>query len=305
MVLGVEIGGTKLQVGVSDARGQIKQLVRVPVNRRHGRDGILRRLEQLIPPLLVAHTVRAIGVGYGGPVDFPRGRVVRSFHITGWAGFELRRWFERRFKLPTLVENDTNCAALAEALLGAGTGHRKVFYSNVGTGIGGGLVMDGAVYNGRCGAMEIGHTRLGVVGPLPSAGVVAPRGGTRPTRMYWRTVETLASGLSIEHGKTTLARSARYYGAALANAITLLNPDVVVIGGGVSLAGEKFLRPVREQVARLVFHPFRANFRIVPAALGETVVVVGAALLAGRTGGSPAGKRRTGNIRRERLTHGD
>jgi glucokinase len=95
-------------------------------------------------------------------------------------------------------------------------------------------------------------------------------------------LESLASGLSIERGKTTLAQSAKFYGAALANAITLLNPDIVVIGGGVSLAGDRFLRPVREQVARLVFHPFRPNFRIVRAALGEAVVVVGAALLAAR-----------------------
>jgi glucokinase len=265
MFLGVEIGGTKLQVGVCNARGHIEQLVRVAVERRRGRRGILRRLEQIITPSLAAHEVEAVGVGFGGPVDFPRGRVVHSFHITGWDGFDLKRWFERRFRLPAVVENDTNCAALAEALIGAGKGKRKVFYSNVGTGIGGGLVVDGVLYNGRCGAMEIGHTRF--------------YSGGR-----WHILEEFCSGLSIERGKTTLAQSAKYYGAALANAITLLNPDIVVIGGGVSLAGEKFFRIVREQVARLVFHPFRNNFCIVPAALGETVVGVGAALLAGRMG---------------------
>lgn len=286
MFLGVEIGGTKLQVGVCDRRGHIKQLVRVAVERKHGRRGILRRLEQVIPPLLARYKVEAIGVGYGGPVDFPRGRVVRSFHITGWDGFELRRWFERRFQLPAIVENDTNCATLAEALIGAGKGKRKVFYSNVGTGIGGGLVVDGALYNGRYGAMEIGHTRF-------------------YSRGRWRILEEFCSGLSIERGQTTLAESAKYYGAALANAITLLNPDIVVIGGGVSLAGERFFRPVRNQVARLVFHPFRPNFRIVPAALGETVVVVGAVMLASRTGVSPVGNRKKGNVRRGRLTHGD
>jgi glucokinase len=261
MFLGVEIGGTKLQVGVCDRRGRIEQLVRVAVERRRGRTGILRRLEQIVPLLLETYKVNAIGVGFGGPVDSARGCVVRSFHIAGWDGFPLRRWFERRFKLPTIVENDTNCATLAEALVGAGRGRRAVFYSNVGTGIGGGLVIDGMLYNGRYGAMEIGHMKMMVDG-------------------RWVMLESLASGLSIEHGRTTLAQSAKFYGAALANAITLLNPDIVVVGGGVARAGERFLRPVRVQVARLVFQPFKKNFRIVPAALGETVVVVGAALLA-------------------------
>jgi glucokinase len=189
--------------------------------------------------------------------------VVRSFHIKGWDGFPLRRWFVQRFKLPTVVENDTNAAALAEALNGSGRGRRAVLYSNVGTGIGGGFVVDRTIQNGRFGATEIGHTRCFVRG-------------------RWRILEELSSGLSIERGKTTLAQSAKYYGVALANAITLLNPDIVVVGGGVARAGEKFLGPVRETVAQLVFGPFRGNYRIVPARLGETVVVVGAALLAAR-----------------------
>jgi glucokinase len=261
--LGVEIGGTKLQAGVCDQRGRLRTLERRLVQRKQGAREILHHLEEIIPPLLEAHHVRAIGVGFGGPVDSARGRVVRSFHIAGWDGFPLRRWFEQRFKLPVVVENDTNVAALAEAVVGAGRGKRTVFYSNVGTGIGGGLVIDGSLYNGRFGAMEIGHTKLIIDGK-------------------WIMLEALASGLSIERRKTTLARSAKYYGAALANAITLLNPDVVVVGGGVARAGQRFLKPVRAQVARLVFQPFRMNFKIVPAALGESVVVVGATLLAAK-----------------------
>jgi len=263
MFLGVEIGGTKLQVGVCDRRGGIVQLVRVAVVRRGGARGILKQLSIVIPPLLAAQRVKAIGVGFGGPVDSVRGRIVRSFHIKGWDGFALRRWFVGRFKLPTIIENDTNAAALAEALIGAGRGRRAVLYSNVGTGIGGGFVVDGVIHNGRFGATEIGHTRFFVRG-------------------RWRILEELSSGLSIERGKTTLAQSAKYYGVALANAITLLNPDIVVVGGGVARAGETFLGPAREIARRLVFVPYRQNFQIVPARLADTVVVVGAALLAAR-----------------------
>jgi glucokinase len=266
MYLGVEIGGTKLQVGVCTGRGHIKQLVRVAVVRRYGARGILQQLQIIIPPLLAAYRVKGIGVGFGGPMDSARGRVVRSFHIKGWDGYPFGRWFRQRFNLPVMVENDTNVAALAEAVVGAGRAYRTVFYSNVGTGIGGGLVVDGALYNGRCGAMEIGHTRFFHHG-------------------RWRILEEFSSGLSTERGKTTLGASAKWYGAALANAITLLNPDIVVVGGGVAQAGERFLRPVRETAGRLVFQPFRGNYRIVPAALGETVVIVGAALLV--AGGVP------------------
>ncbi|HTS17497.1 MAG TPA: ROK family protein [Verrucomicrobiae bacterium] len=265
MNLGVEIGGTKLQVGVCDRRGRIRQLIRATVVRRNGARGILDQLERIITPLIAEHRVNAIGVGFGGPVDAPHGVVVKSYHIHGWDGFALGRWFVKRFGRPAVLENDTNAAALAEAVVGAGRGRRAVLYSNVGTGIGGGFVVDGKIHNGRFGATEIGHTRFFVRG-------------------RWRILEELSSGLSIERGKTTLAQSAKYYGMALANAISLLNPDIVVIGGGVSRAGERFLGPVRETVKRFVFGPYRRNFRIVPAALGETVVVVGAALLAGREG---------------------
>jgi glucokinase len=261
--LGVEIGGTKLQAGVCNRSLRLLKLQHRSVHRDRGARGILGQIEEIVPPLLEAYDVRAIGVGFGGPVDSARGRVVRSFHIAGWDDFLLRRWFEQRFRLPVVIENDTNAAALAEALVGAGRGKHTVFYSNVGTGIGGGLVVDGVLYNGRLGAMEIGHTKMMVNG-------------------RWVMLESIASGLSIEQGRTTLAQSATYYGAALANAITLLNPDIVVIGGGVARAGERFFRAVRAQVARLVFQPFRMKARIVPAALGETVVVVGAALLATR-----------------------
>ncbi len=259
--LGVEIGGTKLQVAVCDARGRLKQLVCVRVERRRGRTGILLQLDAIIPALLQSHKIQRIGVGFGGPFDVERGRAVRSHQIAGWDGYPVRRWFERKFGLPVFVDNDQNCAALAEVTVGAGKGLSRVFYVTVGTGIGGGLVIDGELYNGRYGAAEIGHTWVGD-----------------------HRLESVASGLAIERGVSTVPQSARYLGVAIANAIALLNPNIVIVGGGVSLAGEIFFRPLRATVKRRVFPVFRHNYRIVPPALGESVVVVGAALLAARGG---------------------
>lgn len=257
MFLGVEIGGTKLQLGLCDRRGRVRLMERRKVERRKGAAGILRQIEEIAPAML--HRVKAIGVGFGGPVDTETGCAVRSFQIAGWDGFEVRRWFEKKFRLPVFVDNDQNCAAYAEATLGAGKRMARVFYVTVGTGIGGGLVIDGELYNGRYGAAEIGHTWVG----------------------KYR-LESVASGLAIERGISTVAQSGRYVGVAIANAIMLLNPDVVIVGGGVTLAGEQFLRPLRATVKRCVFPVFRDNYRIVPPALGQNVVVVGAALLAAR-----------------------
>lgn len=263
MFLGVEIGGTKLQVGACDRQGRLKHLVRTVVVRKQGRRGILWQLEEIIPTFLARYKVAAIGVGFGGPFDVERGCAVTSHQIAGWDGFPVKRWFERRFRLPAVVDNDQNCAGLAEAVCGAGRGKRAVLYVTVGTGIGGGFILNGEIYNGKLGAAEIGHMQCFVGG-------------------RWRTVESLASGLAIERGASTITRSAKYVGVALANAIALLNPEIVIVGGGVSLAGERFFRPLCHTVERLVFRPFRGNFRIVPPALGQTVVVIGAALLAAR-----------------------
>jgi glucokinase len=259
MFLGVEIGGTKLQVGVCDRQGRLRALVRRSVERRKGARAILRQLEEIIPPLLRAYRIKKIGVGFGGPFDIETGRAVRSHQITGWDGFPVQRWFERRFKLPVAIENDQNCAGLAEALCGAGRGLRRVLYITVGTGIGGGLILDGEIYGGRYGAAEIGHTWVGN-----------------------HRLEAVASGLAIERGVSTVAQSGRHVGIAIANAIALFNPDIVIVGGGVSSAGKKFWNPLRASVKRHVFPVFRKNFRIARPALGETVVVVGAALLAAK-----------------------
>src|SRR5689334_12722979 len=112
--LGAEIGGSKLQVGVCDRNGKLIELIREPVVRKDGAQGILRQFERIIPPLIAKHDIRAIGVGFGGPYDIEGDRTIKSHQIQGWNRFPLRRWFEKKFKRKTFVENDQNCAALAE-----------------------------------------------------------------------------------------------------------------------------------------------------------------------------------------------
>ncbi|NQU10467.1 ROK family protein [bacterium] len=271
MYLGIEIGGTNLRLGVGDGRtGRLREWEQARVQRAGGARGILATLSHLAPPLLKRYPVRAVGIGFGGPVDTRHGRVVKSHQIGGWNGVALGRWCTRRFRVPTVIENDSNVAGLAEARFGAGRGRGRVFYFNVGTGIGGAFILDGEICQGHGGGAELGHTRM----------MVGGRAGSRPSRRHCPTLETVAGGLAIEQGRSTVAESAAWVGLAVANVIAVLNPEVIVAGGGVARTGARFFRPLRATVKQLVFAPYRPNYRIRPAALGATVVLAGAVLLA-------------------------
>ncbi|MSS72080.1 MAG: ROK family protein [Candidatus Latescibacteria bacterium] len=307
-VIGIEIGGTKLQAGLGFDGDHLKALARETIDPSRGPEAILSSLKRLIPDLLHQAGLRlsgiaGIGVGFGGPVDAARGRVLISHQVEGWSGFDLQTWFERTFSLPAAIENDASAAALAEAHLGAGKGCRRVFYVTVGSGVGGGWVVDGVVDSGQgIGSAEIGHTfvSLGTSPPqkvedLCSGWAIGRRAQEVVRKHPDSLTLKLASGESDRITAVTVSDAARQgdplalrvldetghaMGLAVANLITLLHPEVVVIGGGVSLMEDLFFEPLRRHVGRYVFHLYADTCRIVPATLGEQVVVVGAAWLA-------------------------
>ena len=162
MYLGIEIGGTKLQLGVGDgAGGKLSALERRDVDRSKGAHGILDQIVTVGQLLIEEHSVTRVGIGFGGPVL--HNKAITSHHVTGWDDFDFSAWASETLSLPVVVDNDCNVAALAEAAVGAGRGARRCFYVTVGTGIGGGLVCDGEVYGGdRPGVAEIGHMRPGL-----------------------------------------------------------------------------------------------------------------------------------------------
>src|SRR5688500_1526736 len=140
MHLGIEIGGTKLQLGVGGAgSGSLTALERFDVDASRGAVGILERIESAGAALIQRPHCTSVGIGFGGPIDAERGQVVKSHQIEGWDDFPLAQWCTKALGLPTRIQNDCDAASLAEALYGAGEGHRVVFYVTVGTGIGGGL----------------------------------------------------------------------------------------------------------------------------------------------------------------------
>jgi len=300
--LALEIGGTKLQAAVGGADGRIARSRRCAVPPGSDAQAIRAKLVELVRQVTDGRNLERVGIGFGGPVDAESGASLRSFHVDGWDGFPLREWAEEQFSLPCVVENDTNCGALAEARLGAGAGARVVFYTNVGSGIGGGIVIDGRLYNQPRGAGEIGHTKLWdqdgreyVIVETLCSGWSIGRGARRLAgEGRLPRVLALAGGkaeaITAEHvgraaaegdqpAQALVTTAAEDFAVALCNVIALLNPDRIVVGGGVSMMGPVFLQPLREAVARSAFEPYRGRWEIVPAGLGESVVLVGALLL--------------------------
>ena len=308
MFLGIEIGGTKLQLGVGSGDGcEFVAFERRDIDIANGASGILAQIEEAASKLITAHPVQRIGIGFGGPVDSECGRVIKSHQVAGWDEVPLASWCEEKLGVPATLGNDCDCAALAEALFGAGQGSRTVFYVTVGTGVGGGLVIDGKLHGaGRPAVAEIGHLRPGLSADTPTATVESYAAGpaivAAAERLFEssddeaakselrhfklesvltakRVADLAVSGNSI--AKSALFQSTCVLGWAIAQLITLIAADVVIVGGGVSLIGEKhFFQPLRREVARYVFPPLAETYRILPAVLGEEVVVHGAVAVA-------------------------
>nr|BAL56390.1 glucose kinase [uncultured Planctomycetota bacterium] len=297
--MGVEIGGTKLQVALGNGAGELwylgRQRVAAEADAACVRQQIVQGIQQALEESgYTPRQIAGIGVGFGGPVDDERSIVLASFQVRGWAGFPIRDWLVETFGWPAVVCNDAAVAALAEAHFGAGRGCSPMFYMNVGSGIGGALVVAGRVYRGfGRGAGEIGHLWVDYCWEEPW-----------PEPRRWRDLEAGSSGWAIERALArTLGEPCTVQEAlrrleqgdariqviwhqaidrvalALSHVVALLAPKRIVIGGGVSLAGDSFFAPLREAFARLAFAPL-ADCDIVPAALGETVVPQGALLLA-------------------------
>jgi glucokinase len=295
MFLGIEIGGTKLQLGLGAGDGTIAALWRGSVDRAAGGEGIRRQITTAVPELLAQAKVdrsqlKGVGVGFGGPTDDATQSVIKSHHISGWDGFPLALWLEEMLGLRTAICNDADVAGLAEALFGAGKGLSPVFYITVGTGVGGGLIIDGEIYRGvGRGAAEIGHVRP--VYPLDDP----RRGGI---------LEDFAAGMGMEKhvGDTLTGKQIAELAVAgdpacraiidaatqalaenICTVVKLLCPRRVIIGGGVSLIGEElFFEPIRRYVADRGMQALAGLTDIVPAALGEEVVIHGALALARR-----------------------
>jgi glucokinase len=311
-VLAIDLGGTKIRSIVADADGRILGEDRRETDAEEGQEAVLARMVASANEAVAASGVPyaaliAAGVSAPGPVDFERGILYQPPNLPGWDAVPLAGLLQGRLNLPAFLENDATAAALGEARYGAGQGARHLIYLTVSTGIGGGLILDGRVYRGADGsAGELGHMTVDDNGPEHNCGqrgcLEVLASGTAIARMareavaagrspelarLARTVEELtpvevdrAADAGDEAAREILARAGHFLGVGLANYLNIFNPEVVVIGGGVSRIGRQLLDPAIALAKRRAFRlPARTvEFRI--AALEGRAEVLGVAALA-------------------------
>jgi glucokinase len=241
-------------------------------------------------------------VGFGGPIDFRTGRIARSHQIGGWEGFELKSWLREQTGLPVATENDANTAALAEAVIGAGAGADPVFYFNLGSGVGGGIIIGATIFHGRPpGEAEFGHLRLdrsGATVESRCSGWAVDRriraaAEAKPGGILARSLDPAKSGGEARHLASALAQGdplarrivgewADDIGFALSHVVHLIHPAVIVMGGGLSLVGEPLRLAIAEALPRHVMEAFHPVPSVRLAKLGEDAVPAGALILAAR-----------------------
>lgn len=297
--LGIEIGGTKLQLVAGDADARITARRRFTVDKARGGAGIRERIASALPELIDVAKPSAIGVGFGGPVDAATGQICCSHQIEGWSEFPIGEWLRGLSGLPVAVDNDANTAALGEAKRGAGQGSNPVFYVTLGSGVGGGLVVDGRIYHGaKPGEAEIGHVRLdksGVIVEQRCAGWAVDR-KIREACQREPSCPLAQLAANADHGEARALAPALAQGDALAQRILdevaddlafglshvtqLMHPEIIVLGGGLSLVGEPLRVAVANALKRYVMEAFAPGPRVALAGLGEDAVPVGALLLA-------------------------
>jgi glucokinase len=303
VALALDIGGTKIAAAVVEASGRLGSRARTPTPRDLDSEQVWAALEALFSRLLAeaglddSRELAGVGCGCGGPMEWPAGRV-SPLNLPSWRGFPLRdRLAQRLPGVPVRVHNDAICVAAAEHWRGAGRGHANMLGMVVSTGVGGGLILDGRLVSGASGnAGHIGHIVVD-----PEDGPVCGCGGrgcleaiargpalvTWARAQGWRPGQPAASGRELADdaaqgdpvGLAAMRRAGRALGIAIASATSLCDLEVVSIGGGLSQAGSLLFDPLADALRAHAQLDFTRQLQVVPAALGQSAGLVGAAAL--------------------------
>jgi glucokinase len=312
-VIGVDLGGTKLAVGAMPADGSREIALRTELTHAdRGEEAVLERIVRAIEAVILQTMAETgctrdafLGVGLGapGPLDRGAGIVIVAPNL-GWKNFPLRDRVTAGTGLLATLDNDANCATLGEWWVGAAKGGRNVVGMTIGTGIGGGLILNGELYHGASDvAGEIGHTTIdstgrrckcgnyGCLEAYASGPAIAERAREALSGDGRSSMLTLAGGDAAaitaqivyqasdqgdELAREVVRETARLIGAGVANLLNVFNPDTVVLAGGVARAGDSLFEPLRAEVKRRAFRPAVEACRIVPGSLGASAGVVGA-----------------------------
>jgi glucokinase len=312
-VIAIDLGGTKVRVALVSRDGRILASVRRLSYAGNGRKLVIQNMEKAINSMLEKsgtniNNIKAISMAVAGINDVKRGIVTTAPNLPGWRGVNIRRIISEKFRLPAYLINDATAAAIGEHRLGAGQGYENLVYLTVSTGIGGGIVIGNRPYYGADGAAgELGHMKILANGPKCNCGkegcLEALSSGSAMTGMAIEAINngrsTIIKSLSNYDSKKITAemiadaarqgdglandiisRSAYYLGIGISNLINIFNPDIIVIGGGLSGMGNMFLGPAKEVAKKTAFKLPASTVKIVKSKLGDNAGIIGAALYA-------------------------
>ena len=306
-VVGVDLGGTKISAALSNLNGEVISQTTVPTNANEGEIPVLNRIIESVDKVIKDgcaeyEDIAAIGIGSPGPLDAEKGIIIYTPNLP-FKNFNLVDPLKNKFGVPVFLDNDANVAAIGEYMFGAGRGAKDVVFFTVSTGIGGGAVLNGKVYRGHTSnALEIGHMTVAPDGPRCNCGnigcVEATSSGTAIAKRGQEALNSKVETSLRKYDKVTsyevfveaaagdpickdiIDNALNYLGIAIANAVSIFDPEVIIVGGGVSKAGDIVFDTIRKVVNKRCFKSMSESVKIVPAGLGTDAGVIGAVSLA-------------------------
>jgi glucokinase len=308
-VLAVDLGGTNLRVAAVSADGRLLHRESIPTNDELGPASVIERMGALCQRVADRAGLgpdAPIGVASPGPLDPRTGVVLFTPNLQDWLDIPLASELSRYTGRQTRIANDANCAGLGEARFGAAVGYRNIVYIGLGTGVGGGVIIDGEMYEGGLGlGVELGHVCVALDGPRCTCGAIgcleayaagwaiaheaalvagAEDGGAIRAASHGREPDARAvTEAALANDPAALAilnRAGRALGAAIGVFINIFNPEAVVIGGGLAVSGEAILGPARAAIPSYSFRGLRNQAAILRATLGDDNGLIGAAAIA-------------------------
>lgn len=276
---GIDLGGTKILTVIADENRNLLSKIKIPTESPEGVQHVINNMFRSVEKGCIEagidpNSLSGIGIGVPGPVDHKTGTVYDCPNVYGWKNIGVGKIFREKFNTEVVVENDARVAGLAEVRLGAAKGCRHVFYVTVSTGIGGAIITDGKIYHGADGAAgEFGQFIL-----LDGSILETVFAGPAIERLFGISTEKLAELIKQNDPGAQKALNHLIHGLSiyLSNITTLLNPEIIVVGGGVSSLGNIFIDPLQENVKKHAFSISAKNIKVVKAGLGTDSGAVGA-----------------------------
>ena len=302
-IVGVDIGATHIGVTRTNLRGEVTFWESVSSDCREDPDGTLLLLERLVDTAVKASSVPLIGIGVSVPcpVDPKRPDELSTTVLPRWANVRLHSWLSERYEVPVFVDNDANCGVIAEQWWGAGVGHNDITFVKVATGVGAGFILSGQIYRGTSGvAGELGHivvdpngsrcvcglrgclgTRIGYEALLERTQQLASRVELHPLQRSGLRISDVidASNQGCELAQGVIGEAGRYLGLTVASLLNLLNPSIIILGGGLTRAGDALVTPMKEALEDLAVIASRGDSEIVISGLGITGIALGASTM--------------------------